>query len=387
MFNKINSVSKFTAKGDKIIEFINTIRNSSIVCSWLGCKKDIYYGKVYTKHLEVLKSIAKDLDIELKETSRKGLFNTLSNYKKRYGIFIGIVFCIALWIVLSNVVVTINIEGNETISDDLILSCLDEAGLSKGTYIPNIDFKSCEYALRLNLEDVAWASIRHDKGRVLVRIDEMVNHTEMLKDNKPCNIVSKVSARIVSVRVLNGQLMTPIGNGVTSGELLISGVIKNDKEMVRYVHAMGEVIGEYKETITLTQSLNEVVTSTSEEVKTYKELDLFNLNIPLYIGKKDISNAYVKSNTEYFELFGNKIPIGIVTTTSEKYISNDVIYSVEEAEAILNSRRKTYEINFLKDVTIIDVKENFTTTDDKVSLTLEYTLQGDICETQSLFIR
>lgn len=387
MFNRINSVSRFTAKGNRIIEFINTIRSSSIVCSWLGSKKDIYYGKVYTKHFEVLKSIAEDLNIELKETSRKGLFNSLSHYKKRYGILIGSVFCIVLWIVLSNVVVTINIEGNESISDDVILSCLDDAGLSKGTYIPNIDFKSCEYALRLNIEDVAWASIKHDKGRVLVRIDEMVNHTEILQDNQPCNLVSKVSARIVSVSVLSGQLMTPIGNGVTSGELLISGIIKNDKEMVRYVHAMGEIIGEYNDTITLTQSLTEEVTSTSEDVKVYKELDLFNLNIPLYIGKKDTSNAYVQSNTEYFELFGNKIPIGIVTTTSQKYVSNSVVYSVEEAKAMLNSRRKTYETNFLKDVTIMDVKENFTTTDDKVSLTLEYTLQGNICETQDLFIR
>lgn len=387
MFNKFFSVSEFYAKGDRILEFINTIRDSSIVCSWLGCKKDIYYGKIYTKHLEVLQSVAEDLNIQLVETSRKGLLYTLSKYKKRYGILIGMTFCISLWIALSNVVVTIDIEGNKNISNDLIISCLQDAGLSKGAYLPNIDLKSCEYALRLNLEDVAWASIKRDKGRILVRIDEMVNHEELLKDNKPCNIVSTVSARVVSVKVLNGQLMTPIGNGVTDGELLISGVIKNDKEMVRYVHAMGEVIGEYKESITLTQPLNDMVTSTNGEIKTYKELDLFNLKIPLYIGKKDTSSANIKSNTQYFKLFGNKIPIGTITTTCEKYSTNNVSYSVDDAKALLNSRRKTYEVNFLKDKTIVDVKENFITNDEKVSLTLEYTLQGNICETQSLFIR
>lgn len=387
MFNKINRVSRFTAQGDRIVDFMNKIRNSSIVCSWLGCKKDIYYGQAYTKDLDFLYSVAKDLNIELKETSRKGLFNTFSKYKKRYGLMIGAVFCLSIWVILSNIVVNITIEGNDTINETVILSCLDEMGLSKGAYIPNIDFKSCEYGLRLNVDNIAWASIRHNKGRIVVSIDEMVNYHEMLQDNNPCNLVSKVSARVVSVRVLNGQLMTPIGNGVTDGELLISGIVKNNKEVVRYVHAMGEVIGEYEDTVTLTQPLTEERLSTTGNISDYKDLQLFGLNIPLYIGSKDVSNSYVKSNTEYFKLFGNNIPIGLTTTTTEKYKSTQKTYTEEEAKQILKSRRQTYEDNFLKDVDIIDVKENFSVIDGKISLTLNYTLQGNICEVSDLFIR
>jgi similar to stage IV sporulation protein len=288
--------------------------------------------------------------------------------------------------VLSNVVVTITIEGNETISESKILSCLESNGLSKGAYIPNVDFKTCEYALRISLDNVAWASIRHNKGRIVVSIDETVDVPEMLKDNNPCNLVSTVSARIVSVRVLNGQLMTPIGNGVTKGQLLISGIVKNDKELVRYVHAMGEVIGEYKQSITLTQPLTETAVAKDSNTKIYKELDIFNLKIPLYVGLKDTNNSYVSSNTEYFTLFGNTIPIGIVTNKVSKYVSVQQDYSEDEAKAILNTRRKTYEINFLDDVEIIDVQENFSVDDDKVTLTLDYTLQGNICTQQDIFI-
>jgi similar to stage IV sporulation protein len=327
------------------------------------------------------------MGITLIETSRKGLLNTLSKYRKRYGIVIGGVACLALWWVLSNVVVTITIEGNETISDSKILSCLEDNGLSKGVYIPNVDFKTCEYALRLKLDNVAWASIRHNKGRVVVSIDETVNTPEMLKDNNPCNLVSTVSASIVSVRVLNGQLMTPIGNGVTKGQLLISGIVKNDKEIVRYVHAMGEVIGEYKQSITLTQPLTETVVTKEDTPKTYRELDIFNLKVPLYVGLKDTSSAYVSANTEYFTLFGNTIPIGIVTSKVSKYVSVQRSYSEDEAKAILNTRRKTYEVNFLNDVDIMDVQESFSTDDGKVSLTLEYTLQGNICEQMDIFVK
>lgn len=387
MFNSFNKVSKFTAQGDRIMDFMNTIRNSSIVCRWLGCKKNIYYGQAYTKDLKLIYSIANDYNITIAETSRKGLLHTLSKYKKRYGIVIGAIICFILWGVLSNIVVTITIKGNNTINDETILSCLEDCGLTKGAYIPNVDFKSCEYALRLNIDNVGWASVRHDKGRVVVSIDETENPPDMLHDNNPCNLVSKVSARIVSVRVLNGQLMTPIGNGVTEGELLISGIVKNDKDMVRYVHAMGEVIGEYDKTITLTQPLIENVVYNTGEVKTYKELDLFNFRIPLYIGSKDVSNAHVDSNLEYFNMFGNNIPIGLFTTTTEKYSTIQKNYSEDEAKSILNSRRKTYEQNFLKDTDIIDVKETFSVDKESVTLTLTYTLQGDICQQKDIFIR
>ena len=387
MFNKFNSVSKFVVSGKRVLEYINAIRDSSIVCSWLGCKKDLYYGRVYTKDIPYLKQLAQDMEVEFLEKSRRGLFHFLGKYKKRYGIYIGVVIALTIWTILSNVVVTITIEGNENVSDSAILSCLQDMGLKKGAYIKDIDFKSCEYALRLNLDDIAWASIRHSRGRLVVSVNETVNKPTMLQQNIPCNLVSTKSARIVSVKVLNGQLMEVIGNGVKSGDLLISGIVKNEKEVVRYVHAMGEVIGEYQESITLTQPLNDSYVTTSNSTNTYKELELFNLSIPLYIGSKDIQSSYTTTSTEYAKLFGNTIPIGIKTIQANQYITVNKIYSKEEAKAILQDRKCTYEKNLLSNVTIVDCKQQYTINKDSVTLKLQYLVQGDICQQRDIFLR
>jgi similar to stage IV sporulation protein len=150
---------------------------------------------------------------------------------------------------------------------------------------------------------------------------------------------------------------------------------------------MGEVIGEYKQTITLQQPLEESLTVKSDSSHTYTDFELFNWSIPLYVGAKDTSNAYVTTNTEYFTLFGNSIPMGLTTTTAQAYTTTTKTYSEDQAKNILEERRATYEQNFLKGVEILNVEEVFATTDSSVSLTLEYTLQGNICETRDLFLR
>lgn len=387
MFNKFSSITKFTASGLHIIEFMNVIRQSDIVCSWLGSKKDIYLGQAYTKDMKFLFDIAQNFDISIEVKSKNGLLHILGKYKKRYGILIGFLICLIIWITLSNIIVTIEIQGNKTISNEAILTSLESVGIKQGAYIPNLNFKIGEYQLKLKNEDIAWCSIRNTHGRVLVRIDEMDKSPQMLHDNNPCNLVAKKGATIISFSVLNGQLMTPVGNGVAENDVLISGIFKNEKETVRYVHAMGTVIGEYKEKITLSQPLTDEIVSTSNSGKIYKDLDLFGLKIPLYVGKKDTSNCYVDTSKEYLKLFGNNIPIAIINTDCKKYITNTKTYSETEAKEILKSRQKTFEKNFLKDIKIMDIKETFNITDDKASLTLEYTLQGDICKEVPIFIR
>lgn len=387
MFNKFNSVSKFTAEGIHIIDFMNAIRQSDIICSWLGSKKDVYLGQAYTRDMKTIRNIAQELNISIEEKSKKGFFHTLKKYRKRYGIFVGILICLTIWIVLSNVIVTIEIKGNKNVSDEVILSSLESVGIKKGAYIPNLNFKDGEYQLKLSNENIAWCSIQNTNGRLLVRIDEMVTSPEMLHDNIPCNLVAKTGATIISFSVLNGQLMTPIGNGVTENEVLISGIFKNDKETVRYVHAMGTVIGEYQEDISLSQSLTEDVVTTSNDIKIYKDLDLFGLKIPLHVGKKDTLNSCVNTSIEYLKMFGNNIPVGIVTTESKKYITNTITYSEEDAKKILQSRKDTFEKNFLKGIKIIKVDENYTISEEKVTLDLKYTLQGDICKEVPIFIR
>ncbi|MGN1412556.1 MAG: sporulation protein YqfD [Oscillospiraceae bacterium] len=387
MFNRFNSVSRFTAEGIHIIDFINAIRQSDIVCSWLSSKKDVYFGQAYTKDMKTILDIAQEFDISIEEKSKKGFLYTLKKYRKRYGILIGILICFTIWIILSNVIVTIEIKGNKIVSDEVILSSLESVGIKKGAYIPNLDLRNGEYQLKLSNENIAWCSIQNTNGRLLVRVDEMVTSPEMLHDNNPCNLVAKTGATIVSFSVLNGQLMTPIGNGVTENEVLISGIFKNDKETVRYVHAMGTVIGEYEEDISLSQSLTEDIVITSNDKKIYKDLDLFGLKIPLYVGKKDTINSHVNTSTEYFKMFGNNIPIGIVTTECQKYVTNTITYSEEDAKKILQARKDTFEKNFLKDVKIMKVDENYTINEEKVTLELKYTLQGDICREVPIFIR
>jgi similar to stage IV sporulation protein len=346
-------------------------------------------GECYGFDRSALISIAASNRAEFIETGRRGFIYKALLYKARYGLFIGLALSFVMVFFLSNTVMKINITGNETMSDADIAAILEDTGIYIGAYLPHVNMFAAERAIVSNVSGVAWAGIKRSGPIVSVEISEMSGKPEITPTNMPCNVVSAKNAQIVKINhVRLGMLNQMLGDTVKTGDVLVSGVVTGKLGNSYYVHALADITGRYTERVTFNQSLIHREQQFSNPF-TRRALFIFGIEIPLTPGFSAVENAEIREAKNYFELFTLKLPVGIINTEIRPYKTTETTLTTESAKDRLNAKIARYEENFLLDegVTIIDREITLTENEDSMSVTIEYILESNICQTQYIYVK
>lgn len=387
IFKHIFGVIHFKASGNDTIKFVNSIRKEGILFTKFNSSSDEIQGEIYGKDLIKIKELADIYHLNIEIIKKKGLRYIFSPYKKRYGIIAGLILSIGIIFYLSNIVLKINVTGCDDELYKQVIYKLDECGIRAGKFIPSLDFDSIETSLVLDLNNVSWASIRSKGGIISVNIHESTPKPYIIPRHDPCNLIATRNAKIISVEVATGQLMKIIGDGVKSGEVLVSGILNDANNKPLYCHSIGKIIGEYTETFAISQPLTEQVKIESKKTKTKKSFDFFSIKIPLYLKKGINGNYTYKENSNNFSFFSLKLPFGMTTYSYSPYKYKTVTFTEDEAKSQVYNKLKIYEDNFLKGKTVIDkeIVESFENNEYK--LEIKYVLQSDITKESEIFIK
>ena len=387
MKKQLRGYIKFTVRGKKIYSFINALHKSHICCFGQYCKGDIFYGEIYAKSLTTVAELAKKFSLDLNSTECKTLRKKLSRYNKRFGFVFGLIVVIFCCIYFSNSIMVIEINGNSSVKSSVILSVLDELGVKKGAFIGDINFASCERQLRLRVDKVSWAGIRHTGNRVVVDITEIVDAPEMLHERIPCNIIADRSAQIISTSVYDGQLMRIVGDYVRQGDIIVSGIITDSTGHLTKHHALADIKGIYQETVTFSQPYEVISKSATGRTKKENSIDIFNIDIPLFIKKNKFQNFSVSENCCNYKLFGKTLPIAVKKRVISENTSTSTKISYEEAKKIINEKSFLYEKNFLDDVKILEESSNESKNDNTLNITVTYTVEGSIGVNHDIYFK
>ena len=384
---KMKRSIRINAKGKQLNRFINAIHQHRIDCRGQFCRGEVFHCDIYRRDLKELQDIAKNCGIELKTAEYDSLSARLFRYRRRLGLLIGILLAFTAALYFSQVVVTIEIEGNSVVSDEVILSALEELDIKAGTPVCKINIPYCENKLRLMIDDVAWAGIRHTGSRLVVQVTEVEHVPEMLLDRVPCNIVASRNAEISSVLVRSGQLKHIVGDYVPKGTILISGVDETENGRTFVHHAMGDIRGIYEENVSFSAPFHAEEALPTGRTDTQRTLRLFSLNIPLYFGKSNYSSPS-ETKEKNAVIFGHELPLGIKTRTVSETAVTEKDYTEEELTEKLMERVYLYENNFLGNGTKILSRDITTETNgDALTLRAAYRLEGNICEQRDIFIK
>ena len=286
---------------------------------------------------------------------------------------------IAASVYFSGVVVTIDIEGNSRVSDQEILSALDELGIRRGTPLKDIDFHIAGNELRVMVGDISWAALRHTGNRVVVEVTEKREKPEMFSSRTPCNIFSAHDAEITYTSVLDGQLMHTVGDIVPEGTLLVSGITGDLTGHVVLHHSMGEIRGIYEDTLTFSDTFVSTEYIPTGEKRKEPRLRLFNIDIPLFIGKNIFDSFEEESSESALSLFGRELPISLKRSVISETCSSETVRTEDELRDILMEKIFLYEKNFLSGNTVIlsrDISEECS--GEGMTLTVHYRIEGDI---------
>lgn len=266
--------------------------------------------------------------MKLKAVKKCGLPFLIKPYTKRKGLLVGAVLSIIIVSVLSSCIWTINITGNEKYTDEQIISLAEKYGVKPGVFRSNIDAKAIRENIKATVDSINWFSVNIDKTSVSLEVLESSGNNEILDLTTPCNYVSTVDGELLKLEVYTGQAALTVGNAVTAGDLLISGVVERADGSSDFVHARGNAVVRTKKEITETIQFTGKCGKLNNMNIRYS-LYLFSLQIPFApLTESDIC----RTQSAMMQYNSTTLPLGIIT---------DRTFCIDETEITFNKSQAT----------------------------------------------
>lgn len=259
---------KITVDGYFIERFINLCINKNIYL-W-DIKKmgeNRLSAKVFSEDFKKLRIPAKKTKSKVTIVKKSGLKFYFFRYRKRKLALIGVAFIILSFTYFSGHIIGIDINGNESVSSEIIMESLKDFGISYFVPVKNIDKRLVQNKIMNRFDEFSWVGVNVRGPRVYIEIKERLKTKEGISKNTPCDLVANKSGIIEELDVREGQSLVKKKEFVEKGDLLVSGMIDSKVDGIRYVHSFGEIYAitrEEEEKIYNLEYVERVLTGNSE---------------------------------------------------------------------------------------------------------------------------
>lgn len=298
--------------------FVNECYQRKIPIQNIIISNNAIIGKCNPTDYATIKRIAKCHGGKVVIKKKCGLPFLLNPLKSRAGFSVGIVLFIAVISTLSGFVWNIEIQGNKEIEDRQIISFLDSQSFGVGAFWKSVNKDKIEDTMMATFDNLAWVHINRFGTTAKIELQE-AEPKPNIEDKTITNLTATKDGEIIYIMVRDGWQEVQVGDSVTKGQVLVSGINEVEREKENfYTHASGDIIAKVKEPIKLTVSREQAGKSYSSP-KTYKAITFFNIYLPLYMGKIPTINTEISRKATYISINNRSIPIGIITTSAKPY--------------------------------------------------------------------
>lgn len=153
--------------------------------------------------------------------SHRGFPFVIKRAKKRKMLMAGAVLFIVLLNIMASYVWFVDITGLKNMPESEIRQVASEYGLKPGAVKSDVNTKTIEREILLNIPEVAWVGINFTGTRAVIEIVEKTMPKPEAKT--PAHIVATKDGVITEIIALAGQPAVKIGDTVKKGDLLIKG--------------------------------------------------------------------------------------------------------------------------------------------------------------------
>ena len=257
---------------------------------------------------------------KLTEVNRGGLPVFFARLSHRPGLICGLALALSLLFVSRLFVWDVEVQGNETVETEEIISELAAAGLSCGSFLPRLDREAVAIELRRGDGRIAFATVNLRGTVAYVQVRETAEAPQAAVP-PPANLVAKCDGVITLPLSFEGECLVSEGDVVRAGQILAGGVIDSEKHGYRITRAAGQVLARTVHTYTVN-----VPFAYEEKVYTGrkgKEISLlfFTKRGKLFKNTRNIGNSYdIITNVNWWTLSdGRQLPIGFIVSDVAEY--------------------------------------------------------------------
>ena len=347
--NQLRGYLKIRITGYSPERFLNLCKHKEIAIWGLEAKGNAYEMYMTVSDFRKLKPILRKTRTRISVLERCGVPFFFHKYRKRKVFFAGVFISLMLVFLMSKFVWNIEISGNQTITDEVLLEYLETQEVYHGMWKKNVKCESIVTNIRKEFNDIIWVSASLDGCNVIIQVKENTDTFQVSQtEENPADLISTADGTIVEIITRSGVPCVKEGDTVKRGDLLISGTVevKNDAgEVVRedYKTADADV---YAEVVISYEDFCETICQ--EKVYTNRchklvYLDLFGYRVRLGIRKSETKNYEVYSEETQLKLNQNfKLPIVYGECRGKEYKLQNRERTKEEKQAILNHNLELY---------------------------------------------
>lgn len=317
--------------------------------------------------------LAQQAGVEWQELERKGLPALLSGYRRRYGLWLGILLSAAFLAYTQCFVWEIHLDTSDPAQQELVWEYLEEAGIGLGTPWSQVDTQGVAQQLYFANRNTSFAALNRNGCSL-----EVIFHTSpqtTLPQQRYQNMVAAKDGLVLRVEALSGTAAVEPGQTVRQGQVVISGVGDTDGGDVWFSSAQGMVYAQTVTQKTFSFSLTQQEVLPNAPVWQGRVLHFFHLSLPLQLSSQPMGET--QSQTRYLTLFGTQLPIGIEEIQVQPVGETQTLYTQEQGQAILLAQADRYEEEELDPVEVQQRSETFSLEGDTLFLQVEW-----VCEEQ-----
>lgn len=307
----------------------------------------VLYLRVSRRDAGRLDGLARRVMCRVDVQARAGAPFFLARFRRRYALLLGLALSLCAVGVLSRFILTVDVQGNETIPTAVILEEMKRLGVRPGAYGPGIDENQVCNEARLSLPDLAWISVNLHGTRAEVLVRERSPRPEVVDESVPTHVVAEGSGVITHMEVLSGQALFREGDTVVEGEILISGVVDLREPLysetdlgTMTVHAAGSVYARTWRTLSAVIPLEAAVKEyTGAEISRWS-LTIFGRRLQFYKNGGISYERYDKiKDTHTLTLPGGReMPLTLTKETVREYGLTTASVSADAAGELLCRR-------------------------------------------------
>lgn len=212
--------------GSSYERFLNMCAKHRIVLWDFQPEEHAYEASLSIKGFKMLKPLAKKSGTKVRIVARYGLPFFLFQHRNRKMLLGGAVFGIFLMLFLSGFIWDIQIDGNQTRTDDVIFDFLTEREITHGIRKSGIDCKELAAEIRKAFDNFIWVSVKIQGTRLLIDVKE---NTDLTLDEKtdwgPSDLISNVNGTVRRIITRSGTPQVKAGDVIKKGQILVKGQV------------------------------------------------------------------------------------------------------------------------------------------------------------------
>ncbi len=331
--------------------FLNSAAKCGIKIWDVQNKNGVIYAKTYINSYKRIRTCARQSGMIVRVRKRVGFPFFAKRYRHRLGLVVGMIVFVLLTVYFSSIVWVVEVRGNEQISSEKVISVMSSLGLKPGVMKNTLVVDDLQYYAANEIEGIEWIAVNINGAVATVELRENTAPPDVVERDNPCNVVAETDGEIISISALIGDKCVRVGDGVTKGQLLISGVSEDSNGTVFYRHAMGSIVARTKREFVVEIPLRRQEISFTGEEKTRYALDVLGFKVNLYFDSFD--ETWLKGGAETRLTINEKtFPLALYSESFRQYEicettltpAEALMLAREEMETILSQKEEEMEI-------------------------------------------